>query len=149
MRKCIICDIDGTLADCERRRELAQLNDGTFDWEVFFNDTLVGKDKLIREVETVARSLYGSGYEVFLFTGRPEKLRETTLKWLHTHHITYFHRLLMREDGDFRPDHEIKLEMVESLKDWKILCVMDDRKSVVDMWRKIGLTCFQVAEGDF
>ena len=30
-----------------------------------------------------------------------------------------------------------------------LFCVADDRQKVVDMWREIGLTCFQVAPGDF
>jgi len=30
-----------------------------------------------------------------------------------------------------------------------ILCVFDDRQKVVDMWRKNGITCFQVNYGDF
>jgi hypothetical protein len=27
--------------------------------------------------------------------------------------------------------------------------VLDDRNSVVKMWRSLGLECWQVAEGDF
>jgi len=27
--------------------------------------------------------------------------------------------------------------------------VFDDRQQVVDMWRQNGLTCFQVADGNF
>jgi len=27
--------------------------------------------------------------------------------------------------------------------------VLDDRNQVVNFWRYLGLTCFQVAEGDF
>ena len=30
-----------------------------------------------------------------------------------------------------------------------IFAVFDDRNQVVDMWRQNGLTCFQVADGDF
>ena len=30
-----------------------------------------------------------------------------------------------------------------------IFAVFDDRNQVVDMWRDNGITCFQVAEGDF
>ena len=30
-----------------------------------------------------------------------------------------------------------------------IVCVFDDRDKVVDMWRKNGLTCMQVAPGNF
>ena len=35
--------------------------------------------------------------------------------------------------------------------DWKdnVECVFDDRQKVVDMWREIGLTCMQVAPGNF
>lgn len=31
----------------------------------------------------------------------------------------------------------------------RVEIVFDDRNSVVKMWRLLGLTCFQVAEGDF
>ncbi|WP_446680100.1 phosphatase domain-containing protein [Cellulomonas biazotea] len=30
-----------------------------------------------------------------------------------------------------------------------VIGVVDDRRSVVEMWRSRGLVCFQVAEGDF
>ena len=30
-----------------------------------------------------------------------------------------------------------------------VFAVFDDRQQVVDMWRKNGLTTFQVADGDF
>ena len=33
--------------------------------------------------------------------------------------------------------------------DLDVKMVFDDRKQVVDMWRKRGLTCLQVAEGNF
>jgi hypothetical protein len=55
----------------------------------------------------------------------------------------------MRKSGDNRPDYIIKEEM------WKeanknILFVLDDRRSVVNMWRRqLGIVCFAVADGDF
>ena len=42
-------------------------------------------------------------------------------------------------------DKLIKTEMVNEDN----LIIFDDRQSVVDMWRARGLTCFQVAKGDF
>ena len=30
-----------------------------------------------------------------------------------------------------------------------VFAVFDDRQQVVDMWRSNGLTCFQVADGNF
>lgn len=32
---------------------------------------------------------------------------------------------------------------------YRVTAVFDDRQQVVDMWREIGLTCCQVAPGNF
>ncbi len=63
--------------------------------------------------------------------------------------------LHMREDGDFRKDSIIKEEILNkylkdnNLKVDDIAFVVDDRKKVVDMWRRRGITCLQCAEGHF
>jgi hypothetical protein len=58
--------------------------------------------------------------------------------------------LLMRKDGDFRADHIVKQEILDKHIDKeRVLFVLDDRQQVVDMWRRNGLVCFQVAEGNF
>jgi hypothetical protein len=58
--------------------------------------------------------------------------------------------LYMRQDGDFRRDDIVKQEILDKYIDKdRVLFVLDDRDQVVDMWRRNGLTCFQVAEGDF
>ena len=38
--------------------------------------------------------------------------------------------------------------MIRPIKD-DVLMTVDDRQRVVDMWRAEGLTCLQVAPGDF
>jgi len=50
----------------------------------------------------------------------------------------------------FMPDEILKKQMLDTFvdKDDVLMCV-DDRQKVVDMWRAEGLTCFQVAPGDF
>jgi hypothetical protein len=58
----------------------------------------------------------------------------------------------MRRDGDTRPDQVIKRELfkrrVQGL--FEVEGVIDDRSKVVRMWREqLGLTCLQVAPGDF
>jgi hypothetical protein len=56
----------------------------------------------------------------------------------------------MRKDGDFRADNVVKQEILDAHIDKdRVLFVLDDRQQVVDMWRRNGLTCFQVAEGNF
>ena len=44
----------------------------------------------------------------------------------------------------------MKKEMLDTFVDRNdVLMTVDDRQKVVDMWRAEGLTCFQVAPGDF
>ena len=44
----------------------------------------------------------------------------------------------------FTPDDVLKQNWLNDLDKKDILCVFDDRQKVVDMWRKNGLSCFQV-----
>jgi hypothetical protein len=48
------------------------------------------------------------------------------------------------------PDEILKKHMLDLFVDIDdVFLVVDDRNKVVDMWRSLGLTVFQVAEGDF
>jgi hypothetical protein len=57
----------------------------------------------------------------------------------------------MRPAGDSRRDAIVKQEIFDTeVRDrWRVVGVFDDRRQVVRMWRALGLTVFQVAEGDF
>ena len=59
--------------------------------------------------------------------------------------------LFMRAEGDSRRDSIVKQEIFDTdVRDrWRVVGVFDDRQQVVRMWRGLGLTVFQVAEGDF
>ena len=51
---------------------------------------------------------------------------------------------------NFVSDEILKKDMlVKHLDINDIFMVVDDRQKVVDMWRSLGLICFQVAEGKF
>jgi hypothetical protein len=57
----------------------------------------------------------------------------------------------MRAEGDTRKDSIIKEEIyrAEIENKYNVLFVLDDRNQVVELWRRLGLTCLQVAEGNF
>jgi hypothetical protein len=55
----------------------------------------------------------------------------------------------MRPAGDFTKDEILKESWIKEYDLSEILCVFDDRSCVVEMWRRQGLTCFQVAPGEF
>lgn len=134
----IVCDLDGTAANMTGR--------SPYDY------SLVHTDKPNDPVRTTVYMFNKVGYQILYVSGRPgtEECRQASLHWLARHSFPRG-ELFMRPDGDKRPDNEIKREIykrdIEPL--YKVLLVLDDRNRVVAEWRKMGLTCFQVAEGDF
>ena len=87
---------------------------------------------------------------VIVMSGRDESCRTETERWLNKHNIP-FDFLFMRPEGDMRKDNIIKHELFNKYvrDNYDVKFVLDDRQQVVDMWRKMGITCLQVAEGDF
>ena len=50
----------------------------------------------------------------------------------------------------FTPDDVLKKDMLDKHVDINdVFLVVDDRDRVVKLWRSLGLTTFQVADGDF
>lgn len=149
--KAYIFDIDGTLADCSHRLHHIQGEDK--DWGAFYKECL--EDQPIRDVVRLARALNGfvscgNHNRILIVTGRPESCKETTLNWLDNYGIT-INGFFCRKNGDHRPDYIVKKEMYEKYikDDFEIVGVFEDRKQCVDMWRSLGLTCFQVADGEY
>jgi hypothetical protein len=137
----IVCDLDGTLA----------INDHGRDW---YDAHDCDKDAVNIPVLTVLRWAVNDFRGVIFVSGREERFRTPTRKFLNRYLLDDY-PLFMRNDADNRSDVTIKREIYEEhIKDkYDILFVLDDRNSdkcpVVDMWREQGLTCFQVANGDF
>lgn len=144
---CVLFDIDGTLALIDHRRPFLQ--GAKPDWRTF--NRLMGEDLPNLPIVELYKALWECGkYELILVSGRGEEHRKITEIWLTWNEIPYG-RLLMRRENDFRPDVEIKQEILDLLRSEgkEISFVVDDRNSVVDMWRKNGVTCLQCAEGNF
>jgi predicted kinase len=91
-------------------------------------------------------------YHVLIVSGRsPEKGGERTIGWLSDLDCPY-HHILMRRANCHGPDDEEKqliLDMILKIVPKEdIAFVVDDRKSVVDMWRRNGLTVYPVRGRD-
>jgi hypothetical protein len=91
-----------------------------------------------------------AGFNIFIFSGRADSTKYTTLAWL-TRNRVPFHKLVMRDKvRHFMPDNEFKKQLLDEHVDIDdVFLVVDDRQQVVDMWRKNGLITFQVANGNF
>ena len=135
--KAVICDLDGTLSLLNGRDP--------------YNAATCDNDLLNEPVAATLKMAKQRGYQVILLSGREDKFREPTVRFLDKHQIDY-DLLLMRTSNDFRKDNIIKRELFEGEIQGKYFVefLLDDRNQVVDMWRKdLHLPCFQVNYGDF
>lgn len=142
-----IIDVDGTLANKVTDRS-------PFDW------SRVGEDACNESVRTLVKALSRSHLGgvvredprpfMLIVSGRDAVCRPETERWLVEHGIPYDY-LFMRAEGDNRNDAVVKQEILREqiAPDYHVVGVIDDRQRVVDMWRRIGLFCAQVAPGDF
>ena len=81
-----------------------------------------------------------------IVTGRPQEYLQNTVEWLERYSVP-FSQIIMRRQGDRRPDFVVKEEMLAVLDSERIAMVIDDRPSVCDMWERRGLRCHRVVEG--
>lgn len=133
----VLVDIDGTVALMDGRRP--------YDWH------RVGEDTPNHAVIAAVRAMAAAGNAIVYVSGRDEVCRPDTEAWLDLYVGVPHQGLYMREQGDSRKDAIVKREIFdrEISERWRVIGVFDDRQQVVKMWRALGLTVFQVAEGDF
>ena len=137
LEQVILFDLDGTLAIPHALRD-PKKDASTCDQDLPHGPVI----KLARALQ--------EKYPLVIVSGRQEKDRRPCEKWLSSMGIRY-RCLLMRATGDNRNDAIVKKEIFERDIDphYDIVCVFDDRKRVVDMWRELDIMCCQVAPGDF
>ena len=130
-----IVDVDGTLALVNGR--------GYYDYSLVLTD--LPNQPVVDLVRLLAKES-----EIIYVTGRPDTCREDTELWI-SRHVCVPGPLFMRAEGDKRKDAVIKRELFDELiRDrYNVRRVVDDRNQVVRMWRELGLTVLQVAEGAF
>lgn len=141
----VIVDMDGTLSDATHR--LRFIKEKPKDWDKFFD--LCGEDDIHTHVGVVV-NLLQPAYKVVIVTGRPARCLAATRQWLDRRYISYAD-IFTRADGDFRADDIVKEEILDRdiLPNFTPIFAIDDRDRVVAMWRRRGIPCFQVADGDF
>ncbi len=134
----VLVDIDGTLA-------LRTGDRSPYDWD------RVGEDEPNPPVIELVQIIHAAGrHRIILMSGRDERCRWQTEMWLHAQQVP-FDELHMRAVKDNRKDSIVKEELYRQHVEGKfdVAWVVDDRRQVVEMWRSLGLTVLQCAEGDF
>ena len=154
----VIFDLDGTLADASGREHY--LSSSPKDWEGFHAASV--DDEIIAPIGEIFRSLNRDNdwtqkpqielHRIEIWTGREEKYRPDTIRWLQRNGLYGYRKLLMRPSGDYRKDHEMKAEWLMEFvaaHGKKPDLVFDDRASMVVFWRQQGIICADVAGNTF
>lgn len=141
--KAVIFDLDGTLALHVAR--------GPYELDKLSTDA---PNPMVVEY---VKMLHQAGYTIITVSGRESGTKEdsmcyyeATKKWMDSFSIPW-EMHIQRNQGDTRKDDVVKEELfwncIAPYYDVKL--AVDDRNQVVEMWRRIGLECWQVNHGDF
>ena len=160
MNPLYIFDLDGTLCDITHRRHHVQQDQskGSIklpwkpNWPQFYKDCVhdTPKPAVIHTLRCLA-----AHSDVYVWSGRSDEVYEETVDWLQKHVMWGSGRLLeltMRKSGDHTPDDVLKSRWYDEMSNddkARLVATFDDRDRMVKMWRDLGITCFQVAPGDF
>jgi hypothetical protein len=133
-----VVDIDGVLADVRHR--LRHVERQPKDWDAFF--AAAAADPPLAEGLAVARRL-AAEHEIVYLSGRPERLRRTTERWL-ARHDAPTGRLHLRDNGDRRPARQVKLGVLRRIAATApVAVVVDDDLEVCAVLETAGFAVFR------
>lgn len=138
----VIFDRDGTLFSVKHHMQSEEL--GPWDWGSY--NGLCAFDAPIPLVAALFRSIR-PGVIKIITSGRMDHTRRDMLYAMRKHDLVP-DLLFMRRTGDHRRDTIVKREIYETLIEprFDVRYVIDDRPSVVQGWRDLGLPVMQVKD---
>ena len=163
----VLCDIDGTIANIDHRLHYVTnpvtkiTYDGgdlppnmavsigfKKDWKGFFSE--MENDSVRQDVQKILIDLYNRGHTIIFLSARPDSYRDVTLKWLADKTLSFAYTLIMRQSHDKRPDTEVKADMLNlHFPDKGVIhTIIDDRPSVIRMWKEMGINVMDVGKGE-
>ncbi|GAA1735315.1 hypothetical protein GCM10009710_14790 [Aeromicrobium alkaliterrae] len=137
----MILDLDGTLVDTSGVEHLIRGEDKDFK---AFQEAAVGCPPNPAMVE-VAREQAAAGRAVLVVSSREFIWLDHTLDWLVQHEVPH-DAVYLRIVGDYRPDVEVKREILTAIGDdgYRVLEAWDDKERVSAMWREEGITAHDI-----
>lgn len=135
-KKALIVDMDGNLSHKSNRD--------------IFDYTRVKEDYCDVVIKDIVNTYAEAGFEILIVSGRDNNCQKETEEWLRDNGIIY-KDIFMRKTGDKRPDSEVKKEIYENFINpyYSIFFCLDDRDSITQLWRSLGLKSLQTEYGNF
>ena len=149
-KKIVIFDLDGTLALIDKRRDISTKDNGKMDWDTFFDPDMIDLDIPNQPVIDMLNIIDNTDkFQIWILSGRSDATQDATIDWLANQGIHYDELIMRPQKHLYMADNDLKQMWLDNIGVDNVTMVFDDRQQVVDMWRKNGLTTFQVADGDF
>ena len=148
----LVVDIDGCLADWKARDKAVGGSPGRSDIKAYkaYVENLMDDSRLICDqpvpgMQTLLRALSArEGVEIVYLTGRSEKHRLTTARWLLLHRFPEAD-IVMRGPTDWRKAPTFKAEKMNLFKNkYESIMAIEDEPEVVKTFTSLGLTVLQV-----
>lgn len=136
-----ISDMDGTLCDVSSIRYHVNPRDPKFTGKKRFDRFHEESIDCPPHPEASAwfRQALMFGLAPVIVTARKEMWRYHTILWLDENGFEY-DELFMREDGDNRPDYEVKRDILARIKSrYTPVLALDDNPAVIALWAEFGI----------
>lgn len=150
MHDAVIFDVDGTLADVSpylyHIRNVYNSPNFKKDYDRFHEESINALPNT--EVVEMLNKVFFDQKHVIVVTSRNEYWRGVTSYWLAKNDIGH-HALYMRKDGDFRPDYEVKKDILHKIKKhWRVTHAVDDNPAVLKLWHDYGIETTKIGDWD-
>jgi len=145
--RAVIWDLDGTLSDDRARAHFVEVEAGRQrDWKSYFD--AIEEDPPIAASIALLHALRRDGIRIVYLTGRPERTRAQTERWLAANGLDEYDLLMMRPDEERRPAGEFKFDAIDSLREsYELVCAFEDRIDVAEHLRRAGVPVFLFGAG--
>jgi hypothetical protein len=142
----LILDIDGTLADLTHR-EFLVADKLHADWDAFFSDDLVYKDRVISGALEGYRAFYDLADKIYIVSGRPERSLSATEVWLVENDFDVakvFGNIILRPEDLVSSSREFKQAVMDSIiipenGSDEFYVFIDDEPKNLEMFSNYGL----------
>jgi hypothetical protein len=144
MQDAVIVDVDGTIVNVTGIRHLVTGETRNFD--AFHKESVnCPPNQAVIDAINEQRLL---GRKILIVTARQFKYLRLTVWWMHFANVGPVEAIYMRKDGDYRPDAEVKFDILKMIKDdgYNPVLAYDDRECVADIWRAAGIQTVMVDE---
>lgn len=138
--KVCVFDMDGTLCDVRSIRDY--VTGDVKDFPTFHRLSRGCPEN--KQVTGLLWDAVAAGYTVIVVTARPEQFRDLTQEWLLERSITA--PLYMRKDGDYRPDFEVKDDILDQVErdHGTVEHAVDDNPALVELFERRGVDLVKV-----